>query len=61
MDTRTIEHAVKEPDDPLSFGTQTLFVRDPDGNLIEFVEPGRGLFSAWTREVIDKTKLRSDP
>jgi catechol 2,3-dioxygenase-like lactoylglutathione lyase family enzyme len=61
MNRGIIEHTVKEPDDPLSFGTQTLFVRDPDGNLIEFVELGRGLFSARTSEVIDKTKSRSAP
>jgi hypothetical protein len=26
--------------DPLTFGTGTLFVRDPDSNLIEFIEEG---------------------
>jgi catechol 2,3-dioxygenase-like lactoylglutathione lyase family enzyme len=29
----------------LDFGIGTVFVRDADGNLIEFVERGRGIFS----------------
>lgn len=36
--------AVTAPDDPLDFGTGSLFVRDPDGNLVEFLQMGRGLF-----------------
>ncbi len=43
MDVGMNEHVVTTADDPLSFGTETLFVRDPDGNLIEFVEQGKGL------------------
>lgn len=29
--------------DPLDFGIGTLFVEDPDGNTVEFLEPGRGI------------------
>ncbi len=32
-------------DNDLSFGIGTLFVRDPDGNLVEFVRLGKGIFS----------------
>jgi len=32
-------------DDPLDFGIGTLFVYDPDGNLVEFVQIGRGIFT----------------
>jgi catechol 2,3-dioxygenase-like lactoylglutathione lyase family enzyme len=28
---------------PLDFGVGTLFVRDPDGNLVEFLQQGHGL------------------
>lgn len=38
-------HAVTDPDDPLDFGIGTLFVADPEGNTVEFVEPGRGIFA----------------
>jgi hypothetical protein len=36
---------VNSPDDPLDFGVGTLFVRDPDGNLVEFLQLGHGLFT----------------
>jgi len=42
---------VKDPGDPLGFGTGTLFVRNPDGNLIEFIEEGKGLFSVEMRPI----------
>jgi catechol 2,3-dioxygenase-like lactoylglutathione lyase family enzyme len=32
-------------DQPLDFGIGTIFVYDPDDNVIEFVENGRGIFS----------------
>jgi catechol 2,3-dioxygenase-like lactoylglutathione lyase family enzyme len=32
-------------DQPLDFGIGTIFVYDPDGNVIEFVQKGRGLFA----------------
>jgi catechol 2,3-dioxygenase-like lactoylglutathione lyase family enzyme len=34
----------------LDWGIGTLFVRDPDGNAIELVEPGRGIFAAHARD-----------
>jgi catechol 2,3-dioxygenase-like lactoylglutathione lyase family enzyme len=40
------EREVVKIDDPLDFGVGSLFVRDPDGNLIEFLQLGRGIFSA---------------
>ncbi len=48
MDARMAEHPLTETSDPLTFGTGTIFVRDPDGNLIEFLEMGKGLFSIET-------------
>jgi catechol 2,3-dioxygenase-like lactoylglutathione lyase family enzyme len=39
---------VSAPDDPLDFGTGSLFVRDPDGNLVEFLQMGRGCFAEDT-------------
>ncbi|HEY0438525.1 MAG TPA: VOC family protein [Xanthobacteraceae bacterium] len=32
------------PDDALDFGIGTVFVEDPDGNVVEFVQHGRGVF-----------------
>ena len=31
-------------DQPLDFGIGTIFLRDADGNVVEFVERGRGIF-----------------
>ena len=39
------ERAVTSADDPLDFGVGSLFVRDPDGNLIEFLQLGHGIFA----------------
>ena len=36
---------ILSPDQPLDFGIGTIFVHDPDGNLIEFVQKGRGIFT----------------
>jgi hypothetical protein len=36
---------IMAPGEPLDFGTGTLFVRNPDGNLVEFLQMGRGFFS----------------
>ncbi|HKU94235.1 MAG TPA: VOC family protein [Vineibacter sp.] len=38
-------HTVTLTTDPLDFGIGTLFVRDPDGNLVEFLQLGHGLFA----------------
>lgn len=39
---------IAEPGTPLDFGIGTLFIEDPDGNTLEFVESRRGIF----REVL---------
>jgi len=39
------ERTITSPDDPLDFGVGSLFVRDPDGNLIEFLQLGHGIFT----------------
>jgi catechol 2,3-dioxygenase-like lactoylglutathione lyase family enzyme len=39
------DREVTSVDDPLTYGVGTLFVRDPDGNLIEFLQIGHGLFT----------------
>ena len=31
--------------DPLDFGIGTLFVEDPDGNTVEFLQAGRGILA----------------
>ena len=36
--------------DNLDWGVGTLFVDDPDGNMIEFVQAGRGIFAAHKRD-----------
>lgn len=36
-------HDVTTLDDPLDFGIGTLFVEDPDGNTVEFLQVGRGI------------------
>ena len=38
------ERAVVDRDDPLDFGVGSLFVRDPEGNTVEFLQLGRGVF-----------------
>ncbi len=40
------ERDVVSMDDKLDFGVGSLFVRDPDGNLIEFLQLGHGIFPA---------------
>jgi catechol 2,3-dioxygenase-like lactoylglutathione lyase family enzyme len=39
------EREITDPDDPLDFGVGTLFIHDPDGNLIEFVQIGHGIYT----------------
>ena len=36
-------HEIVRPDDPLSFGIGTIFVEDPDGNTVEFLQRDRGI------------------
>lgn len=47
MDSSLNRYEVKSTQDDLSFGTGTLFVEDPSGNLIEFIEIGRSFFSTY--------------
>ncbi len=44
MDFEGQERAVLTAEDPLDFGLGTIFTRDPDGNLVEFLEIGHGIF-----------------
>lgn len=39
------EREVTSVEDPLDFGVGSLFVRDPDGNLVEFLQLGHGIFT----------------
>lgn len=43
-DFRGGERAITAFDDPLDYGTGSLFASDPDGNTIEFLQLGRGIF-----------------
>jgi catechol 2,3-dioxygenase-like lactoylglutathione lyase family enzyme len=44
MDFEGKTKAVSSVEDRLDFGIGTLFVYDPDGNLVEFVQLGSGIF-----------------
>lgn len=43
------ERVLAAPEDPIDFGVGSLFVRDPDGSLIEFLQLGHGIFAADAR------------
>ena len=45
MDFKGATNGINGETDPLNFGTETIFVYDPDGNLVEFIQLGRGIFS----------------
>ena len=45
---QSARHDVVSADDPLDFGLGTIFVEDPDGNTLEFVQRERGIL----REVL---------
>jgi catechol 2,3-dioxygenase-like lactoylglutathione lyase family enzyme len=45
VDIQMRKKLLTDPNDDLSYGTGTIFVADPDGNLFEFVQIGRGLFA----------------
>lgn len=47
MDTEGEEHEITSPEDDLSFGIKTVFVRDPDNNLWEFVQKGHSWEMLW--------------
>lgn len=36
---------VNNPQDSLSYGIGTLYVNDPDGNVVEFININRGIFA----------------
>jgi catechol 2,3-dioxygenase-like lactoylglutathione lyase family enzyme len=55
MDFQGNNKLVTTMEDPLDFGIGTLFVYDPDGNLVEFLEIGRGLFVEGMRPRLAKT------
>ncbi|WP_165422884.1 VOC family protein [Ktedonosporobacter rubrisoli] len=44
VDMQMQQKFLTDPNDDLSYGTETVFVADYDGNLFEFVQIGRGLF-----------------
>jgi catechol 2,3-dioxygenase-like lactoylglutathione lyase family enzyme len=44
MDFEGNQRQVGKETDSLDFGIGTLFVNDPDGNLVEFVQLGQGVF-----------------
>lgn len=37
-------HHVRDPADPLDFGLGSLFITDPENNVIEFLQKDKGLF-----------------
>jgi catechol 2,3-dioxygenase-like lactoylglutathione lyase family enzyme len=45
VDIELRKKLLTDPNDDLSYGTGTIFVSDPDGNLFEFVQIGRGFFA----------------
>lgn len=45
VDIQMRKKPLTDPNDDLSYGTGTIFVSDPDGNLFEFVQIGRGFFA----------------
>ena len=45
-----VEEEITSREDPLEFGIGSIFVRDPDGNLIEFLQLGHGIFDGRTGE-----------
>jgi catechol 2,3-dioxygenase-like lactoylglutathione lyase family enzyme len=47
MNTEGDEHEITSPDDDLTFGIRTVFVRDPDNNLWEFVQKGYSWNMLW--------------
>lgn len=42
---------VHDPHDDLSYGIGTLFVNDPDGNVVEFIDVNRGIFAGVDHKV----------
>jgi catechol 2,3-dioxygenase-like lactoylglutathione lyase family enzyme len=44
MDFEGVEKSIDAAEAPLDHGLGTVFTRDPDGNLIEFLQLGQGIF-----------------
>jgi catechol 2,3-dioxygenase-like lactoylglutathione lyase family enzyme len=44
MDFQGAEKQILSAEDDLGFGIGTIFVTDPDGNLLEFIQLGRGIY-----------------
>lgn len=44
MDFEGVEKSIESAEAPLDHGLGTVFTRDPDGNLIEFLQLGQGIF-----------------
>lgn len=44
MDFEGNERRIESADGPLDYGIGTVFTRDPDGNLVEFLQIGLGIF-----------------
>ncbi|WP_367871350.1 VOC family protein [Luteolibacter sp. Populi] len=51
------ERELTAPEDPMDFGVGTLFVRDPDGNLVEFLQQGHGLFTEEMKPRIEGNEI----
>ena len=49
---QSARHEITGADDPLDFGIGTIFVEDPDGNSVEFLQPDRGI----TAEILGSSK-----
>ena len=47
MDSEGEEHDIMSTEDDLNFGIKTVFVRDPDNNLWEFVQKGHSWEMLW--------------
>jgi catechol 2,3-dioxygenase-like lactoylglutathione lyase family enzyme len=56
MDFEGNQREISSASDDLSFGIGTIFVPDPAGNLLEFLEVGRGVF---TREIVEAAVRRT--
>ena len=56
------EHPLRTPQD-IDEGIGTIFVRDLDGNLFEFVQPGRGIYSDEGLAALMRTvqEMQSEP
>jgi catechol 2,3-dioxygenase-like lactoylglutathione lyase family enzyme len=44
-------HYITSSSDPLDFGIGTVFIEDPDGNVVEFIQQGRGIFAEVAQAV----------